>query len=162
MPNNINEILTQNLWYNAYITVNKECIFWKSWFDKDVKLVSELLDSEYSFLSLNELKIKFDVTCKFIEHIRFRQAIMGMWRKVISQKINNIQILDSNDIKPFYIGTLQKSVHFVEFKCKDLYWILVNKLNVGKTPTCIARWERIYEIDTNMRPDSSSAFMSCT
>jgi len=51
-----------------------------------------MLDSVDNFLSQDELNNKYQINCSFIDHLRIRQAIPGLWRHIlVLQKIHRVQ-----------------------------------------------------------------------
>jgi len=51
-----------------------------------IKYVEDMLGSQ------DELNNKYQINCSFIDHLRIRQAISGLWRHILElQKINYIE-----------------------------------------------------------------------
>ena len=53
------------LWNNKKITVEKNSVFWKRWFERGIYFVSDLLNSDGKFLSLDESQKKYDLEVNF-------------------------------------------------------------------------------------------------
>jgi hypothetical protein len=60
------EILRENVWLNDNITVESNPIFWPLWFRKGIKIIDDLYDSDGNFLTMTNLKDKYDIECNFI------------------------------------------------------------------------------------------------
>ena len=53
------------LWNNQNITIDGNLVYWKSWFDINIILIHDLLNSEGNFLSLDEFRRKFNLKVNF-------------------------------------------------------------------------------------------------
>ena len=49
------------LWNNREIKIEGKTLFWKTWFEKGIYLVQDLLNEDGKFLSLQEFQDKFDL-----------------------------------------------------------------------------------------------------
>ena len=56
------DISCQPLWFNSHIQVNNVCVFYRSWYEKGIICINDLLDEDGTFLSLNEFKLKYQIT----------------------------------------------------------------------------------------------------
>ena len=56
-PDNILQILNQSLWLNKYITVNKKFVHIKSWENKGINQVKDMLNEKCDFLIIKNSKI---------------------------------------------------------------------------------------------------------
>lgn len=71
----VDNISCQPLWKNSYIQVNNRCVFYKSWYDKGISVVNDLLEDDGTFLTLNSFIQKYDLYINFIQYYGIREAI---------------------------------------------------------------------------------------
>ena len=57
------------------ITVEKNSVFWKRWFERGIYFVSDLLNSDGKFLSLDEFQKKYDLEVNFLHYFQLLAAI---------------------------------------------------------------------------------------
>ena len=68
-PKNKNEVLSQPIWNNRFLTVNKKMVFYPHWHQAGIKQISDLFDScEGQFLPFNSFCNKFNVKCNFLQY----------------------------------------------------------------------------------------------
>jgi hypothetical protein len=143
-----------------HVTVEKKTIFWKKWSLQGIKFIGDLLDSRGDFLSLQDLNNKYMVNCTFMDHMRIRQAIPGAWRQIITS--NKSLHLRQHIAKPIFILDAKGTCDVLATNTKKIYWLFLNKYFPNKSPTCIGRWESLYEVDPNIWPSLFLAsFTSC-
>ena len=150
-PNSRMLILQETIWLNNKITVENKPFLWKEWWEKGIQTIDNLLDSEGNFLSCDDLNTKYGVKCSFIEHLRIRQAIPYKWRKIISitDKSNKKPISSNSGI---YVKIKNKIENFLQIDSRKIYWLLIDQQTHNHIPTCVKRWEDLYEIDTSIWP----------
>jgi hypothetical protein len=159
-PKLILEILSENLWYNNMITIDNKSFFWKKWQLHGIQYIDDLLDTQGEFLNLDALNEKYKVNCTFMDHLRIRQAIPGIWRQTITLH-QTFRHLDEEH-RPFYIINSEKSCNILTSSTKIFYWKFVNKNIHDVKPTCLSRWSNSYEIDPTIWPAIFSApFKAC-
>ena len=56
------------LWNNREIKIEAKTLFWKTWFEKGIYLVQDLLNEAGKFLSLQEFQDKFDLEINFLQY----------------------------------------------------------------------------------------------
>ena len=144
-------ILQEPIWLNQNITVtvDSKFILWKLWITKGVLNVTDLLDSEGNFLSLNDFNIKYNLQCSFIDHLRIRQVLPQSWRNTIyTQKIKKVIENVTCNIT-FMDG---KTKNFTYCKSNEIYWLMTNQQGINKQ-NCIDRWHSQYEIAIELWPN---------
>ena len=68
-PKNKSEVLSQPIWNNRFLTVNKKMVFFPHWYQAGIKQISDLFDScEGHFLPFNSFCNKFNVKCNFLQY----------------------------------------------------------------------------------------------
>ena len=162
MASTPDEVLNETLWLNKHITVDQRPIFWKKWSLQGIKYIGDLLDSRGDFLSLQDLSDKYMVNCTFMDHMRIRQAIPGAWRQIITSNTSHNFRQHNLIAKPIFTQDAKGMCDVLSTNTKKLYWLFLNKSFPSKSPTCIGRWESLYEIDPNIWPSLFLApFISC-
>ena len=63
------------LWNNKSITIDNATLFWKSWFERGVVSVKDMLNSEGNFLSYEEFSDKFNITTNCMHYFQLISAI---------------------------------------------------------------------------------------
>ena len=90
-PKDKNEVLSQPIWNNRFLTVNKKMVFFPHWYQAGIKQISDLFDScEGHFLPFNSFCNKFNVKCNFLQYYRILSSIPQNWKKVC-QKVLKTQ-----------------------------------------------------------------------
>ena len=90
-PKNKSEVLSQPIWNNRFLTVNKKMVFFPHWYQAGIKQILDLFDScEGHFLPFNSFCNKFNVKCNFLQYYRILSSIPQNWKKVC-QKVLKTQ-----------------------------------------------------------------------
>ena len=111
-PKNKNEVLSQPIWNNRFLTVNKEVVFFPHWYQAGIKQISDLFDScEGHFLSFDSFRNKFNVKCNFLQYYSILSSIPQNWKKLLQESSKD------PDTPPTSICSLS---------CKAIYSILLN------------------------------------
>ena len=63
------------LWNSKNITVDKKSLFWKSWFNRGIYFIGDLLNSAGKFLTLDEFQKKFDFKVSYLNYFQLTAAI---------------------------------------------------------------------------------------
>ena len=53
------------LWNNRRITIERNSVFWKQWFDQGVTFISDLMNSNGKFLTFEEFQNKFKIKANY-------------------------------------------------------------------------------------------------
>jgi len=75
----------QCIWNNKRIKIGHSPIFYKSWFDKGIKNIEDLFDSNHKFLSLSEFGNIYDIQCNFLVYRGLISAVQNNERKFRSK-----------------------------------------------------------------------------
>ena len=119
-PHDIKEILNQNLWYNSFIKINNSPLYVKTWAEKGVKTIKDLLDDNGKWITNIELERGFNLKGTVMMHNGILSAIPKIWKNTIK---NNFIKKDVN-IK----GTLEKIIGMKKV-CKESYGVLMQSLS---------------------------------
>jgi len=82
-----NEVLSQPIWNNRILTVNKKMVFFPHWYQAGIKQISGLFDSsEGQFLPFNSFRNKFNVKCNFfLQYYSILSSIPQNWKKLLQE-----------------------------------------------------------------------------
>lgn len=83
-PKTEEEVLTEALWDNDSILINKKPFIWKTWNAEGIECISNLLHpTEARFLAHEEIAAEYGITCSFLNAYQLRSAIPCSWRRLI-------------------------------------------------------------------------------
>ena len=68
ITNTEDNILKSSIFYNNNIKIGGSHIFLKSWFDRGIKYINDLIDENGKFYQLNEFKMKTGIQTNFLEY----------------------------------------------------------------------------------------------
>ena len=80
-PEKVEDILKQVIWNNSLLKITGKGIFYKSWVDKNIIYIRDLLDNTGKLASKNYLEIKFNITIKILEYQSLKHVIPKEWKK---------------------------------------------------------------------------------
>ena len=63
------------LWYNSKIEVKKKTIFYRTWSEKGVNFISDLLYEKKRFINLNDFKQKYNISCMYLKYFGLVSAV---------------------------------------------------------------------------------------
>ena len=63
------------LWNNRRITIERNSVFWKQWFDQGVTFISDLMNSNGKFLTFEEFQNKFEIKANYLHYFQLIAAI---------------------------------------------------------------------------------------
>ena len=63
------------LWDNEAITIDKNTLFWKSWFKKNILSVQDILNADGNFLTFQELQDKFNIKTNYLHYFQLIATI---------------------------------------------------------------------------------------
>ena len=85
-PKNKSEVLSQPIWNNRFLTVNKKMVFFPHWYQAGIKQILDLFDScEGHFLPFNSFCNKFNVKCTFLQYYSILCSIPQNWKKILQE-----------------------------------------------------------------------------
>ena len=88
-----NEILGHSLWYNSYVRINRNYVYFSNWYSHGIKLISDIWNSEASrFAHLSELQEKFTIKIPFTQYHGITKAIIPQWIEWLHDGSNNQHI----------------------------------------------------------------------
>ena len=63
------------LWNNEEITIDKNTLFWKSWFKKNILSIQDILNADGNFLTFQQFQNKFNIKTNYLHYFQLIAAI---------------------------------------------------------------------------------------
>ena len=142
------DIRRECLWLNKEIKIGKKAFKWKSWQQKGINIVHDLLNERGEFILPQELEEKFNIKCNVFNYTALKDAIPLKWRqqvKTMKVPVNAISFDEEIHIK---IGKTMKPLR--KITNKDLYWTLVR--NIQEEPIFTVKLQQELKIKTEEWP----------
>ena len=89
------------IWNNWFIRIDGKTIYYKTWVNKGILRISDLLDTDGHFLSFENFKCKFGIRCTFLDCAGVLAAIPKAWK---SEIVGNIAKGDGEPLKTLSNG----------------------------------------------------------
>ncbi len=83
-------------WYNSNVQINQKPVFYKSWYDKGIIYIKDIVDENYNFLTYNQLCNKFNINVPFTKYWGILDAISMTMKTALRQRINPGKKQESN------------------------------------------------------------------
>jgi len=123
------QFLSEPIFCNHNILVDKKCIFFESWFNNGVRFVKDLVHPDGQFFTFREFKIKYNIRDNFLTYSGCISAIKLCMRKFKIVFTDNTSLDES---------VLYTSLLSVPKGAKRYYDILIKN---NERPNCCAKWE---------------------
>lgn len=128
------------LWNNEEITIDKNTLFWKSWFKKNILSVQDILNADGNFLTFQEFQDKFNIKTNYLHYFQLIAAIpTDLKKKARGCEAPSHELLNTTAVSLFPGNS---PVDLADMRCKHYYKIL-NK-NPTVEPTGIKAWKVNY------------------
>lgn len=83
-PHSKTEILSQTIWNNKFITIDKKMVYLPHWQQAGINQISDLYDEhENCFLPFLSLRNKYTLNCNFLQYHGLISAIPQSWKKLL-------------------------------------------------------------------------------
>ena len=69
------------LWNNEAITIENKMLFWKSWFDKKIFFIQDILSGDGNLLTFKEFQNKFNIKTNYLHYFQLIAAIPSDLKK---------------------------------------------------------------------------------
>lgn len=128
------------LWNNEAITIDKNTLFWKSWFKKNILSVQDILNADGNFLTFQEFQDKFNIKTNYLHYFQLIAAIpTDLKKKARECEAPSRELLNTTTVSLFPNGS---PVDLADMRCKHYYKILNENPTVE--PTGIKAWKVNY------------------
>ena len=75
------DIRREILWLNNKVKINNRGLNWKKWQTQGINQIHDIINEHGFFLTLNEIKKKYKITCDNLKYNTLKDAIPNEWRK---------------------------------------------------------------------------------
>ena len=140
LPSNTFEIRKEVIWFNPFIRIHGKSIFYKTWYDKGIKYINDLVNENGEFLSHEEINAKYHLQVTFLDIFSIRSAIPHKWKELLTKENIN---LNSSSFKIVFIHH-GKHIPLSKLTAKDVYTILLEQRDVSVVSK--ERWEESFNI----------------
>ena len=144
-PSNIQEVTQESIWLNKYITSAGSTLYWKKWVENNIITIGDILNTNGSFLSHEEISDKYNISCNFLQILQIRQGIPHQWKQILIDA-NNISL---KPYLPFKITCNKVTKPVFKITCKEIYWHII-----GRSKHCPSSKEKWYKSFPLMRENS--------
>ena len=93
VPEHIDEISNQIIWYNSHVKVNNKVIFWKEWYDRGIVQIKDLI-IENKVMTARELEFVYGLRIDTMKYNSLISAIPRRWKKVINRSQSDVNTLE--------------------------------------------------------------------
>lgn len=120
------------IWYNTNICVGNKTIYVKLWYEHGVKIVSDFLNNDGTFLSQHDFEKQFSLTNIFT--MQFNSVISAISKFFKTMSVNRSDLSkDFSPFIPFYFGYI-----LLNEKCSKVLCQLINSKDI--VPKAIQKW----------------------
>ena len=111
------------LWNNNSIIIDNATLFWKSWFERGIVTIKDVLNPKGKFLSYEEFSNKFNITTNYMHYFQLISAIPSELKRRATQIFIPAANLSSTSPPIFSNQTL---INLAEARCKNYYQLFNN------------------------------------
>ena len=120
------------LWNNEAITIENKMLFWKSWFDKKIFFIQDILSGDGNLLTFEKSQNKFNIKTNYLHYFQLIAAIpFDLKKKAMSAEVpSHEQLLYSTMIS---LSPESSPVDLTNMHCKHYYKMLNKNSTVEPT-----------------------------
>ena len=121
------------LWNNEAISIEKNMLLWKSWFNKRIAFIQDILRSDGDVLTFEELQNKFKIKINYLHYFQLRAVIPSdLKKKAISAEVpSHEQLLNSTTVSCHW--KVHPYIDLANMRCKH-YYKMLNKNSTWSQP----------------------------
>ena len=128
------------IWNNKDITIEGKSLYWKTWSERGIYFVQNLLKNIGNYLSYEEFKTKYNMEVNFIYYCQILSAIpRNLKFKAMTTKKPPGTIIQESDVYQLAEG---KTILLYKMRCKDYYSLFQVKWETQ--PTSVQSWSKHY------------------
>ena len=135
-PNSWKEILSIPLWYNSSIKVGGNVVFYRSWKNKGILMINDLLDADGELLTYVEFQRKYQLLSNFLVYEGIAKSIKDY---IFSFRFAQFLYRQDNPMLTYSL------LHILRYKkgCRDIN----DKLNnTDILPISVRKWQLEFNI----------------
>ena len=108
------------LWNNEAITIENKMLFWKSWFDKKIFFIQDILSGDGNLLTFEAFQNKFHIKTNYLHYFQLRAAIPSDLKKkaMSAEVLSHEQLLYSTMVS---LSPESSPVDLANIRCKHYY-----------------------------------------
>ena len=152
-PTEYNDIITQNIWFNRFITTkDKKTLFFKKWYEKGIRIVSDVIflnnEGQWQFLRMRDIESLLNDKVNFMEYFSLFHAFPKKWFEILNQEDHFSN--ESSSLSEYSFDSLPPSIKgpIIYAKSKMYYKLLVEDLeNKATGPLALAREYNVLPVD---------------
>ena len=126
------------LFNNKEIQIGGKTVFYQNWFDQGVYSICDILDSSGMYLNFADFCRKFSVKSNFLTYFQILSAIPKRLLEKARDSFGTNPIFTQGN-STFHLSS-SLSIDLSKFKCKDYYWLLLNRKETCATGP--SKWQR--------------------
>lgn len=123
VPNGIDQVLDQILWYNSHIKINRRIYIDHEMFKIGIIRIRDILDDSWNFLTTREFQRKYP-TINYLSYLTLLHSIPEEWKKCIRSRQNEVvqnmskivNVMRGDKIVRIAYKTLHTNVYLLENK----------------------------------------------
>ena len=127
------------LWNNKDINVENKSVFWKSWRDKNVLLVQDLLNNQGNYLSPQEFSNIYNIKVNFLQYYQIITAIPASLKSYVFTHLDLGKLNSISENVDFQISK-DVSLNLKKTSCKQFYKLFTE--NISVEPTAVTTWRK--------------------
>ena len=128
------------IWINKGITIEGKSLYMKTWSERGVYFVQDLLKNNGKYISYEEFKTKYNIEVNFIYYCQILSAIpKNLKLKALTIKKSPGTLVEESDVYQLAKG---KTIRLSKMRCKDCYSIFQVKWETQ--PTSVQSWSKHY------------------
>ena len=91
------------LWNNEAITIENHSLYWRSWVERGIYFIQDILNSNGNFLKLDEFQTKFQIKTNFLQYLMIMIAVIpsDLKRKAKTHAAPTHDLLETTTISTF-------------------------------------------------------------
>jgi hypothetical protein len=127
------DVRRQCIWLNENIKIKNEPFIWKTWREKGINTIHDILDSGGNFISPLEFEHKFNLKCEIMNFNALKDSIPKEWRRLVKKMRIPIDATSFNEGPYINVGKVGKNLNLI--KNNEIYWIFVKDIQVESIVT---------------------------
>ena len=145
-----NEMTKYVIWNNKNILINGKSLFWNNFFEKDITMISQLLDQNAQPMNMNDLKNIYNIEINFLKYHGLFSIISRNFKDPVKHNFIHTDLHLSKQRSIINIRTAKSRIFYIEF--------LKDKV---QSPTCIQFWKS-FSVNENILYSSMRVIRKAT
>ena len=130
------------LFYNHLIKIDNKSLCFKSWYDRGIRYIKDIMSSDFKCIQIQELEGKLGIKINFLTYAGIRNNINKLLKTITNLNEDNKSVDISFPIIPCHLKHILKSK-------KGTFHIYTLFINNSEVPSCHKKWCDIFEIQNS-------------